>query len=36
MYILDYVDAKERTYLFEMNSENKQNLQNWLLEISKN
>lgn len=36
MYILEYIYIKERDYLFEMNSENKQNLQNWLLEISKN
>ena len=36
MYILEHIYIKERDYLFEMNSENKQNLQNWLLEISKN
>lgn len=35
MYILDHIYIKERDYLFEMDNENKQNLQNWLLEIGK-
>lgn len=35
MYILEHIYIKERDCLFEMNNENKQNLQNWLLEISK-
>lgn len=36
MYILEHIYIKERDCLFEMNNENKQNLQKWLLEISKN
>lgn len=36
MYILEHIYVKERDCLFEMDSENKQNLQNWLLEINNN